>query len=170
MKITIKETAIFGMLGALMFALKKLMEFLPNIHLNGVLIVAITVVYRKKALFPIFVYVLLDGILGGFSAWWVPYLYIWTLLWGAVMLLPKNMPPKIAPIVYTIVCALHGLLFGILYAPAQAIMFSLNFSQTIGWIASGFYFDLLHAAGNLVCGAILIMPIVKILKLADKNL
>ena len=44
MKPTIKEIVIFGMLGALMFASKKIMEFMPNIHLIGVLIIAITVV------------------------------------------------------------------------------------------------------------------------------
>ena len=48
MKINVKETVIFAMLGALMYMSKWLMEFLPNIHLIGVIIVAITVVYRKK--------------------------------------------------------------------------------------------------------------------------
>ena len=37
------------MLGAVLYASKVAMEFLPNVHLIGVLIVAITVVYRKKA-------------------------------------------------------------------------------------------------------------------------
>ncbi len=50
MKLTIRETAIFGMLGAVMYASKMVMEFLPNVHLLGVFTVAFTVVYRKKAL------------------------------------------------------------------------------------------------------------------------
>ena len=28
----------------------------------------------------------------GFGVWWVPYLYVWTVLWGMTMLLPKKMP------------------------------------------------------------------------------
>jgi len=60
MKLKVKEIATFAMLGALIFAFKKVMEFAPNVHLVGVFIVAITVVYRKKALYPIYIYVFLD--------------------------------------------------------------------------------------------------------------
>lgn len=167
MKINIKETVIFAMLGALMYMSKWLMEFLPNIHLIGVFIVAITVVYRKKALYPIYIFVLVTGLLGGFSTWWVPYIYIWTVLWGATMLLPKNMPKKIAPIVYMVVCSLHGFLYGILYAPAQALLFGLDFEGTLTWIAAGFPFDITHGISNFLCG-ILIVPLINAIRLADK--
>ena len=107
-KLTVQEMAVFAMLGALMFASKKVMEFLPNIHLVGVMLTAITVVYRARALFPLYVYVLLDGLLTGFATWWLPYLYIWTVLWGGVMLLPRRLPPRIAPFVWGGVCGLHA--------------------------------------------------------------
>ena len=81
-----------------MYASKLLMEFAPNIHLLGTFIVAFTVVYRKKALYPIYIYVLLTGIFYGFATWWIPYLYLWTVLWGAVMLLPTKIPPKFQPL------------------------------------------------------------------------
>ena len=164
--VTIKEIAVFGMLGALMYALKLLMQVLPNIHLLGVFIVAITIVYRAKALYPLYVYVLLDGIFSGFATWWLPYLYVWTVLWGVVMLLPKNMPPKVAPIVYAVVCGLHGLSFGTLYAPAQALLFGLNFQGMITWIVAGLPFDAIHGVSNLILGAF-IVPLAKLLKKAD---
>ena len=44
MKLTIKEIAIFGMLGAVMYASKIIMELVPNVHLIGVFTVAFTVV------------------------------------------------------------------------------------------------------------------------------
>lgn len=168
MKLTTKEIAVFAMLGSLMYASKMLMEVAPNIHLLGTFTIAFTVVYRKKALFPIYVYVLLNGMFCGFAAWWVPYLYIWTVLWGAVMLLPKNMPKKVQPFVYMAVCALHGFLFGTLYAPAQALLFGLSFQGTIAWIAAGLPWDMLHGISNFFCG-ILVMPIVSALKIAEKN-
>ncbi|MEE0982392.1 MAG: hypothetical protein U0K91_11960, partial [Acutalibacteraceae bacterium] len=56
-KLTVKEVAIFAMLGALMYASKVLMDLLPNIHLIGTFIVAFTVVYRRKALYPIYIFV-----------------------------------------------------------------------------------------------------------------
>ena len=117
---TAQEIAVFSMLGAVMYASKMIMEIAPNIHLLGVFTIAFTVVYRKKALYPIYIYVLLNGIFCGFAAWWIPYLYVWTILWGAVMLLPGNIPRKLRPVVYMAVCAVHGFLFGTLYAPAQA--------------------------------------------------
>ncbi len=167
MKINIKETVIFAMLGALMYMSKLLMDFLPNIHLIGVFIVAITVVYRQKALYPIYIFVLITGLLGGFSLWWLPYLYVWTVLWGAVMLLPKKMPKKLAPIVYMVVCSLHGFLYGVIYAPAQAILFGLDFKGMLTWLAAGSLFDITHGISNFLCG-ILIVPLISALRLAEK--
>lgn len=168
MKLSIKEIAIFGMFGGLMYASKLLMQFLPNVHLLGLFIVALTVVYRFKALYPIYIYILLDGIFAGFSLWWIPYLYIWTVLWLFVMLLPKKMPTKVKVIVYALVCALHGLMFGTLYAPAQALMFGLNFKSTIAWIVAGLPYDCIHAVSNLIFG-FLICPLVKIINMCEKR-
>lgn len=167
-KLTVREIAVFGMLGAVMYASKLVMEIFPNVHLLGVFTVAVTVVYRKKALFPIYIYVILNGIFCGFAAWWIPYLYIWTVLWGAVMLLPKKMPKRICPVVYMAVCGVHGFLFGVLYAPAQAILYGLSFQGMLAWIAAGLPFDLIHGVSNLFCG-ILIMPVILALRLAERN-
>lgn len=168
MKLTTRETAVFGMLGAVMFASKMLMELLPNIHLLGVLTVAYTVVYRRKALYPIYIYVLINGIFCGFAAWWFAYLYVWLILWGAVMLLPRDMPKKLQPAVYMAVCAAHGFLFGTLCAPAQALLFGLNFEGMAAWIVAGLPFDVIHGVSNFLCGA-LIMPVVFALRLAEQN-
>lgn len=162
MKLTTKEITVFAMLGALMYASKVIMELAPNIHLLGVFTVAFTVVYRKKALYPIYIYVLLNGMFCGFATWWIPYLYLWTILWGAVMLLPKDMPAKIKPLVYMLVCSAHGFLFGTLYAPAQAILYGLDLKGMIAWIIAGLPWDFIHGVSNFFCG-ILIMPIVSIL-------
>ncbi len=167
MKLNIKELALFSMLGTFMFVSRLVMQLLPNIHLLGALIVAITLVYRAKALFPIYIYVFLEGIFSGWALWWIPYLYIWTVLWGFTMLLPKMLPNKLKPIVYIGVCALHGFLFGTLYAPAQALLFGLDFKGMISWIITGLPADAIHGVSNLFCG-ILILPIAKILHSADK--
>lgn len=167
MKLTIREIAIFGMLGAVMYASKMIMELIPNIHLLGVFTIAFTVVYRKKALYPIYTYVILNGIFCGFAAWWIPYLYIWTVLWGAVMLLPKEMPGKVRPVVYMAVCAAHGFLFGVLYAPVQVILYGYSFQGIISWIMAGLPWDCMHGISNFFCG-ILILPIISALRLAEK--
>ena len=163
MRLTVRETAVFAMLGAVMYASKLIMELAPNVHLLGVFTIAFTVVYRKKALYPIYTYVILNGIFSGFATWWIPYLYIWTILWGVTMLLPINMPKKIRPIVYMVVCALHGFLFGALYAPAQALLFGLSFKGMIAWIIAGLPWDFVHGVSNFFCG-ILIVPIISVLR------
>ena len=169
MKPTTREITIFAMLGAVMYASKLLMEVAPNIHLLGVFTIAFTVVYRKKALYPIYIYVILNGIFSGFAVWWVPYLYVWTVLWGAVMLLPKHLPKKIRALVYMAVCAGHGFLFGTLYAPAQALLFGMSFQGMVSWIIAGLPFDFIHGVSNFFCG-ILIMPVISTLRLAERNM
>ncbi len=153
---------IFSMLGAIMFVSKLVMEALPNIHLVGALVMIYTIVYRTKALIPIYIFVFLSGFYGGFSPWWMPYLYVWTVLWGITMLLPKRMKPRNAVPVYVTVCALHGFLFGVLYAPAQAVLFGFNFEQTLAWIAAGFPFDVAHGIGNGIVG-FLILPLSRVM-------
>lgn len=168
MKPTTREITIFAMLGAVMYASKLLMEVAPNIHLLGVFTIAFTVVYRKKALYPIYIYVILNGIFSGFAAWWVPYLYVWTVLWGVVMLLPEQLPKKLRPLIYMTVCAVHGFLFGTLYAPAQAILFGMSFQGMVSWIIAGLPFDLIHGISNFFCG-ILIVPVISALRLAERS-
>lgn len=160
--VNIREMCIFAMLGAVMFASKILMEALPNIHLLGMLTVTYTVVYRKRALIPIYLYVMLNGLFAGFNFWWLPYTYIWTLLWGATMLLPRNMPKRVAYVIYAVICSFHGFLFGILYSPAQALMFGLNLDQTVAWVIAGLPYDVIHGVSNLGLG-LLIVPLSEVL-------
>lgn len=164
--LTLRETVVFALLGALMFCSKIVMEALPNIHLLGMFTIVFALAYRKKGLIPLYVYVFINGAWAGFDLWWVPYLYIWTLLWGAAMLLPKRMPLPVASVVYPLLCGLHGLLFGTLYAPAQALMFGLGFKQMIAWIVAGLPWDAVHAVGNLVAG-LLVIPLWQLLAKLD---
>ena len=157
------------MLGVLMYCSKLVMEALPNVHLLGMFVVLLTVVYRARALYPIYVFVLLTGLFSGFSPWWIPYLYIWTPLWGGVMLLPRGMGPGARAIAYPLVCCLHGLLYGALYAPAQALLFGLDFNGMIAWIIAGLPWDLIHGLGNLAAG-LLVLPFSHVLLRLNKGI
>lgn len=168
MKLTLRELVTFSMLGTLMTISKFLTEFLPNVHLLGVLVITYTVVYRAKALYPLYIFVFLTGLIYGFPLWWIPYLYLWTVLWGATMLLPKTMPQKLCPIVYMVLCSLHGLLYGTLYAPAQALLFGLNWQEMVTWIVAGLPWDMIHGVSNLFAG-ILIYPLVLLLRKIERR-
>ena len=167
--LSIREIAVFAMLGAIMFLSKVVMEGIPNVHLLGTFVVAFTLTYRVKALFPIYGYVFVNGLWEGFSPFgWLPEVYLWLILWGATMLLPQNMPKRIAPVIYMIISGLHGLLFGTLYAPMYALFAKMSWDRVWLWILAGLPYDILHAIGNFTLG-ILIIPLVTLLRKLDKK-
>ena len=168
-KLSVAELTIFAMLGALMYCTKMIMEWAPNIHLLGMFVMVFTLVYRRKALIPLYIFVFMIGLFNGFSIWWIPYLYIWTILWGITMLLPQKMSIKVKTIVYPLICSLHGFAYGTLYAPAQALMFGFNLEQTIAWIVSGLPFDMIHGISNFAVG-FMILPLVNLLNKLNKQL
>ena len=166
----IHEITVFAMLSAVMFVSKVLMEGIPNVHLLGTFVVAFTLTYRAKALFPIYGYGFANGIWEGFSPFgWLPELYLWFILWGVIMLLPKKMPTFIAPVIYMLISGLHGLLFGVFYAPVYALFSGIGWDRVWLWVAAGLPFDLIHGIGNFALGT-LIIPISTLLKKLDKKM
>ena len=159
----IVDMVLFAVLGGVLVASIFAFQALPNIHPLGMLIMAYTVVFGWRALIPTYVFVILYGSFYGFPQWWIPYLYIWAVLVAITMALPKRMPKPAAAAVYPIVCALFGLMYGTLYAPAQAIMYGYSFQTTLKWIAAGLPFDAIHAAGNFGMG-LLILPVSELMK------
>lgn len=154
---------LYAMLGALLFVSKEVFAFLPNIHPLGMFMLAFTAVYRWGALVPIYIFVLLCGIYNGFGTWWVAYLYVWAILWGVGMLIPKKIyTSRMGYFVLPIVNGLYGLSFGALCAPWEALVRGFDFKQTMVWISAGLSFDIYHLLGNFAAG-LLIVPLVLLL-------
>ena len=163
-RLDLRHVTVFAMLGAIQFLSKQVLEFLPNIELVSTLTMVYTLVYRKQALIPIFVFIFLEGALAGFNLWWYPYLYLWPYLWAMTMLLPKRLPPRWQVPVYAGVCMLFGLAYGTLYAPFQSLVFlGGDLKKTLIWIANGLRWDVYHALGNLAFGT-LIVPLSQLLR------
>ena len=163
--VDLRHLIIFPLLGLIQFESKQVLEGLPNIELVSALTMVYTLVYRRYALLPIFVFIFLEGLLvAGFGLWWIPYLYLWPILWAVTMLLPKRMPRWLQAAVYPAVCGLFGLAYGSLYAPFQCYAFLQgDWSRTLAWIAVGFPWDVTHALGNLAAG-LLILPLTNLLR------
>lgn len=166
--LTVREMTVFSMLGAILFCSKLLMEWAPNVHFIALFIITFTRVYRAKALIPVYVFVFLTGVYGGFNVWWIPYLYIWLPVWGITMLLPRRMPKWLAISLYMLTGGIHGLVYGTLYAPAQALFFKMDLQMTLAWIATGLPWDLIHAAGN-IAACTLVLPLTKLLLRLEKG-
>lgn len=158
----LEELILFALFGAMMY-LSALIDIVPNVHPLALFIAAFTVVYRFKALIPLYVYVFLEGVYGGFNLWWYPYLYIWTVLWLLIMLIPRNIPEWAAGIAITVLSGLHGMGFGLLYMPYQCfVFFKGNWDFAYIWLLNGLPFDAMHAIGNLA-SSLLAIPLILIL-------
>lgn len=167
-RLTVREITVFAMLGAVMFAGKKLVEWIPNVHPATMLTMVYTLAYRKKGIIPVIVYLVLETVFTGGITWLVPYYYIFPLCWLCTLLLPRHLPKWGAQICYTLLCTLFGLLFGVLYAPWQAILYGLSFEKTLAWVASGFAFDVTHAVGNFAA-SFLIIPLLNLLQKINQS-
>ena len=168
-QLSVRELVVFAVLGSIMFLTTFALQALPNIHLLAMFIAAFTLTYRARALIPLYVFILLDGVFYGFALWWLPYLYIWLPLWGAMMLAGRlRLPRKVQVPLYMVLCGLHGLSFGTLYAPAQALMFGLSFQGMITWIIAGLPMDLMHGIGDFA-SAVLVLPLHELLKRLEKQ-
>ena len=168
-RIPVRDLAIYSVLSAIMLVSRISLQMVPFIQLLGLIIASVTLAYRVRALIPLYVYVMLDGIFSGFSLWWMPYIYIWLPLWFSFMLAGKlNLPKKVKVPLYMVLSGLHGMFFGIMYAPAQALMFGLTFEGTITWVVAGLWFDFMHAMGNFAAG-VLIIPLSELLTRLDRG-
>lgn len=147
------QIALFGILGALTFGAKFVMSYLPNIEPVSLLIMVYAVVMGKKALYPIYLYVVLEILVYGLGPWNFNYLYIWAILFFAAYAM-RSVTHSLA---WALLSGGFGLLFGLLCAPVDVFMGGISYAAA-KW-ASGIWFDLLHCGGNFVLALLLFVPL-----------
>ena len=153
MKLQTKDIALFGVLGGLTFSAKVIMMGLPNIEPVTLMVMLFAVTFGKKALYPIYVYVLLEFVLYGLNLWSINYLYVWTILAFAVLLLKDIC----TPLGWALLAASFGLFFGVLCAPVYAVTGGLAFA--VAWWINGIPFDLIHGVSNFFIILVLFNPL-----------
>ena len=158
-KLSVRELCILSLMAALIFGTKVALASIPNINLNAVLIILTVVFFGWKALYTVYVYVLLEGLVFGFSVWWVGYLYVWAVLVVVVMLFRRND----SALFWAVVAGVFGLCFGLM-------MYLEWFAINGGWEAffamwvAGIPYDLTHCAGNFAFTLVLYRPLHTVLK------
>ena len=145
-------------MAALMLALQVAASGLPNIHFTAVLMIASAVFFGWKSLYAIAVFIMLEGLVWGFGLWWACYWYLWPSLAIPAVLLRKNR----SAFVWAIIAALHGLMFGLLYA--LAYYFVGGWEMVLAKWISGIPFDLAHCAGNFILTLLLFTPLYNLLE------
>lgn len=165
----LEELVVFALFGALMF-LSAQIDIIPNCHPLALFIIVLTIIYRSKALIPLYLYVFLEGLIGGFSLWWVPYLYVWAVLWAISMLIPKRIPEIFAAVLICAVAGLHGIFFGALYAPFQCyVVYNGDWAMTFQWLIYGALFDITHCISNITASVLAVPLIALICKLSENE-
>ena len=151
--LTIRQIVLFGMLGALTFGAKYVMSALPNIEPVSLLVMVYAVVFGKKALYPIYLYVAMEIMVYGLGTWNFNYLYVWAILFILAYCLRK----MTHPLAWAILSAGFGLLFGLLCAPVDVFIGGISYAAT-KW-TMGITYDLLHCGGNFVMALVLFTPL-----------
>lgn len=147
------EVALFGIMGGLTFAAKIVMAGLPNIEPVSLMVMLFAVTFGRRAVYPIYVYVVMEYIFFGFGPWSFNYLYIWLVLAMAAYLLRE----MTNPVGWALLSGIYGILFGALCAPVDLFMGGWGYAVS-KWI-SGIPFDLSHCAGNFVIALVLFAPL-----------
>lgn len=152
-KLTLREVVLFGVLGALTFALQVAMAGLPNIEPVSLLVMVFAVTFGWKSLYPVYVFVVMEILFYGFSTWNIYYLYVWAILAVAAIALRKMEHP----LAWAILSAVFGLCFGALCGIVD--IFIGGWEYALAKWASGIPFDLLHCGGNFAMALILWRPL-----------
>ena len=157
-KLTPREICVLALMAALIFGTKVALAGIPNVNLNSVLIILTVVFFGWKALYAVYVYVLLEGLVFGFSIWWFGYLYVWDVLVIAAMLLRKND----SALIWAVTAGIFGLIFGpLMYLEYFAINggWEMFFAM---WVA-GIPYDLTHCISNFVLTLVLFRPLYRVI-------
>ena len=147
--------ALFAVLGALTFAAKYAMAWLPNIEPVSLFMLLYGAVLGRKGLYPMYLYVGMEILFFGLGLWNINYLYIWLVPLAAGRLL-RDMEN---PLGWALAGGSFGLLFGALCAPVDMAIGGMEYAIA-KWI-SGIPFDIAHCAGNFVIALVLFVPMRK---------
>ncbi len=152
-KISVREIALFGVLGALTFAAKYVMSWLPNIEPVSLMVMLFAVTFGKKCVYPIYLYVAMEILFYGINLWSINYLYVWAILALAAWLC-RGMTH---PLAWAVLSGAFGLLFGALCGIVDIFIGGLGYAAA-KWV-SGIPFDLAHCLGNFFLALVLFCPL-----------
>ena len=158
-----QEMVIFAFLGAILVVVQFALSSLPNVEVVSLLVYIYAKVSGKKALIPVYVFVLIEGLIYGFTIWWITYLYVWDVL-VLVSILTKN---KDSVPVCALVTSLFGLSFGLLCSIPTFLIGGPG--AGISFFLAGISFDIAHFAGNTLAALLLYKPLYAVISmLANK--
>lgn len=164
-KLTTKDITTIAMMVAIIEACKVVLAGIPNVELTTFWIILFTLYFKKRILFVIPVFVLIEGAMYGFGLWWIIYLYNWPLLTFITWLFRKMN----SAISWSILSGIFGLLYGALCSIPYFIIGTISegiesgFASGFAWWIAGIPFDLIHGITNFVLMFVLYHPVNNVL-------
>lgn len=156
-KLRLNESVLFGILGALTFALQVVMAPLPNIEPVSLLTMLYAAVFGWKCLYCVYVFVVMEVLFHGIGLWNINYLYIWTILAFAAILMRNSQ----STFSWAMLSGIYGLCFGALCGIVDIFIGGMPYAIT-KWI-SGIPFDITHCIGNFCITLVMFPPLRKLL-------
>ena len=163
-RLSLGETVLFGMLGALMFALQVVMAPLPNIEPVSLLVMLFAAIFGWKSLYCVYTFVAMEILFHGIGLWNINYLYIWAVLAVATIALRKME----SAFGWALLSGVFGLAFGALCGIVDVFIGGFGYAAA-KWV-SGIPFDLLHCGGNFAIALVLWKPLRNLLDKLQKRM
>ncbi len=152
-KLSVIELVLLALLSALLLVVQVSLAVLPNIELVSLLIIIYTLYFRKKTLYIIYIFALLEGLIYGFGIWWIMYLYVWTVLWALTLFFRKEK----SPLIWAFLSGFFGLFYGMLCSVPY--FFTGGIAGGLAWIVGGLIFDIVHGISNFIVTLLLFHPV-----------
>ncbi len=154
----IRDIVMIAMLSAILFAAQVALRLIPNVELVTVLIILYTILFGRKTLYIIYIFVFLEGLIYGIGPWWYGYLYVWAILYF-IARLNRN---KYSPLLWAIISGGYGLIFGGLFAIIN--LFTMGIPGAVAFWIAGIPFDVIHCVSNFIITLCLFLPLHNVIK------
>ncbi len=163
---SVLDIAQIGIMVAIIEVSKFVLSGLPNIELTSFWIIMFTLVFGRKIIAVIPVFILIEGAFYGIHLWWIMYLYAWPLLAGIAWIFRKST----YAIFWAVLSAIFGLCFGALCSIPCFVIgvgtggLASGIRTAITWWIAGIPWDFIHCGGNFIIMLVLYHPVGKVMK------
>ncbi len=171
-KPTVFDTALIGVMIAVIEVCKFAMAGLPNIELTSFWLVMFTLYFGKRIYFVVPALIIIEGAVFGFGLWWIMYLYAWPLL----VLITTAFKKSQSAVTFSLISGIFGLCFGLMcsipyiFINTTGTDIANGIRAAFAWWVAGIPFDFLHGAGNFILMMILYKPVSNIMQKVNSKI
>ena len=159
-RLTALQVTELAMMLAMIEAVKRALDFIPNVELVTFLFLIFTILRGKRVILVSFAFTAMETLAFGTGLWVIMYLYVWPLEILLVMALHHRFPrDEDGYWWYCILAALFGLFFGAFCTIPYWIIGGPKVA--VAWWIAGIPTDIVHGVSNFLLCLVLFRPVMK---------